>query len=60
METIVNDSNNSTHSLIYTFYIGWLFWNLTPKIKNFKFLLTDLFLNRQNLFYPAQFPDSVL
>lgn len=43
----------------YTFYIGWHLWNLTPKIKNFKFLLTDLFSNRQNPFHPAQFQDSV-
>lgn len=48
-----------TAPFIYIFYIGWHFWNLTPKIKKFKFLITDLFSNRQNPFHPAQFQDSV-
>lgn len=45
------------------FYLHFLyrmaFLELNPKIKNFKFLITDLFSNRQNPFHPAQFQDSV-
>ena len=56
---IMKQNERNCCIFIYIFYIGWHFWNLTPKIKNFKFLITDLFSNRQNPFHPAQFQDSV-